>query len=290
MEVLKKLILLSFLPFNLWAQIKVVDSLTKLPIEGVTIVLDGSTDIQITNEQGEFDVSKLNNAKLITFTAIGYQKKISDIKKVQELDRVYLNPVTYLLNEVNISGKRYRKHLIGGNMSLLHGSNSYGGYNYEEARFFPNEYKREGKIIAVHYFIIKKQSFEKKSKVDLSNAFGVGVYEANEDGSPGKPLLQDDLVVRAKEHAEWFEVNLEQYNLLMPKHGFVVSFKVFSASFYNAKDARITNKNFVAPVLALKTYLRKSTESWKRRGFAISNWTRDTRSHFGIRAMIGVAK
>ena len=285
----KVLLILSFLPFNLWAQIKVVDSLTKLPIEGVTVASSGSTNIQITNEKGEFDVNKLSNAKSIVFTAIGYQKKVIDFKKVSESDRLYLNPVAYLLNEVNISAKKYRKHLVGDNMTLLRGSNSYGGYNYEEARFFPNEYKHESKITAVQYFIIKKQSFEKKSKVDLNNLFGVGVYEANEDGSPGKRLLQDDLVVRAKEHAEWFEVNLEQYNLVVPKYGFVVSFKVFSATFYNTKNAR-TSQDFVAPLLAIKTHLRKSTDSWTRRQLPNGNWIRDNRSHFGIRTMIAVAK
>ena len=122
-----------------------------------------------------------------------------------------------------------------------------------------------------------------------SNAFGVGVYEANEDGSPGKPLLQDVLVVMAKEHAKWFEVNLEQYNLPMPKHGFVVGFKVFPASFYGVKNTS-NHESFVAPVLAIKTYLKKSYDSWRRGLYTNSKWTKETFSHFGIRAMIAEAK
>ena len=86
-------------------------------------------------------------------------------------------------------------------------------------------------------------------------------------------LLLDALVVIAKKHADWFEVNLEQYNLPVPKYGFVVSFK-----------------DFVAPVLAIKTYLKKSTDSWERGLYNKNVWRKDTFSHFGIRARVAEAK
>ena len=175
-------------------------------------------------------------------------------------------------------------------MSLLHGSNSYGSYAYEEARFFANEYKEKSKILAVQYFVIKKQSFQKKTNVDLSNAFGVRIYEANADGSPGKPILLDPLVVMAKKSGKWFNVNLKQYNIQVPKHGFVISYEIFSASFYGVKPDRVNFENFVAPVLAIKTYLRKSSDSWRKLSFPNLKWTRDERSHFAIRAMVAEAK
>lgn len=287
-----KLVILFFLPFNLLAQVKVLDSLTQLPIVGVTIAIDQRNASQITDEQGGFDLKmlNLNSDQSITFTSIGYQKKVLTAKNLLETTIVYLSPVTYALNEVNIKARKYRKHLVGGGMSLLHGSNSYGGYAYEEARYFPNEYNEGSKIVAVQYFVIKKQSFQKVTNVDLSNAFGVGIYEANADGSPGAPLLKDALVVMAKEHAKWFEVNLEQYDLPMPKYGFVVSFMVFPAAFYKAKDTKVNHTNFVAPVLAIKTYLRKSPDSWRKGLYPKSVWKRDTFSHFGIRAMVAEAK
>ncbi len=287
-----KFIILFFLPLNLLAQVKVLDSLTKLPIVGVTIAVDQGNAVQITDDQGMFDFRKLNlkNDQSITFTSIGYQKKVCLAKNLLEATIIYLNPVTYALNEINIKARKYRKHLVGGGMSLLHGSNSYGDYAYEEARYFPNEYSEGSKIIAVQYFVVKKQSFQKVTNVDLSNAFGVGVYEANADGSPGAPLLKDALVVIAKEHAKWFEVNLEQYNLPMPKYGFVVSFIVFPAAFYKVNESKVNHTNFVAPVLAIKTYLRKSNDSWKKGLYPKSVWRRDTFSHFGIRAMVAEAK
>lgn len=283
--------LICFLPLQINAQIKVIDSLTKLPLQGVTLTVDNSTVVQITNEVGEFDVTAIKTGTLLAFTSIGYQKRTIALNKISAVDSIFLTPVTYQLNEVSIGKKRYRNHLTGGKMSLFYGSNSYAGYSYEEARFFPNDnYNKGSKIIAVQYFVIKKQSFQKKFNVNLSNAFGVGVYEANADGSPGKPILLDALVVMAKAHAQWFEVNLEQYNLEMPKYGFVVGFKVFSALFYGVKDAKVNSDNFVAPTLAIKTYLKKSHDSWTRGLYAKSTWRRETFSHFGIRAMVAEAK
>lgn len=287
-----KLLLIFLLPLNLLGQVKVIDSVTKRPISSVTISIDHINAVQITDDLGDFNLKSLNLAadKSIILTSIGYKNKIVQVKNLKDKDSILLSPVTYALKEVNISSRKYRKHLVGGPMSLLHGSNSYGGYSFEDARFFPNEYKANSKILAVQYFIVKNESFQKKSKVDLSNAFGVGVYEANADGSPGKPLLNEALVVTAKEHAEWFEVNLEQYDLPIPKHGFVVSFKVFSASFYKVVDKLTDYKDMVAPVLAIKTYLRKSSDSWHKDLYKNSKWVRDERSHFGIRAMVAEAK
>ncbi len=284
--------LLITFPLNLLAQLKVLDSLTKLPISGVTISINDSKTVQITDDFGVIDLKKLNltNNSSITLTSIRYDKKILNSNYLTNNDFVFLNQVTYALNEVIISTKNYRNHLVGGGMSLLYGSNSYGSYSYEEARFFGNEYKDKSKIVAAQYFVIKKQSFQKKTNVDLSNAFGVRIYEANADGSPGKPLLPDPLVVMAEAHGKWFNVNLAQYNLQVPRYGFVVSYEIFSTSFYGVKPDRVNAENFVAPVLAIKTYLRKSRDSWRKYSYAKSKWTRDERSHFAIRAMVAEPK
>ena len=288
---LAKILVLLVVPINLLAQIKVIDSLSKLPLAGITISIDNINAVQITDDFGLIDLKKLNleSDKSIILTSIGYEKKIIKIKNLLDKEVILLQPVTYSLNEVSISSRKFKNHLVGGGMSLLHGSNS-GSYDKEEARFFPNEYNSNSKIIAVQYFVVKKDSFQKITHVNFINAFGVGIYEANKDGSPGKPLLLDALVVTAKKHADWFEVNLEQYNLPVPKYGFVVSFKVFSESFYGVTKNSYSYKDFVAPVLAIKTYLKKSTDSWERRLYNKNVWRKDTFSHFGIRARVAEAK
>jgi hypothetical protein len=287
-----KQLIFFVLPLSSLAQVKVIDSVTRLPVQAATISIDNINAIQITDDFGVFNLTSLNltQEKSITISSIGYLKKVVLAKNLRAVDSIFLSPITYALKEVSVSSRKYRMHLIGGPMSLLHGSNSYVGYSFEEARFFPNEYGEHSKIVGVQYFVVKKQSFQKKTKVDLSNAFGVGLYEANADGSPGKPLLTEALVVMAKEHAKWFKVDLTQYNLLMPKYGFVVSFKVFAASFYGVKDKSIAYKDFVAPVLAIKTYLRKSDDSWRKNFYTNGKWSRDKHSHYGIRAMVAVTK
>ena len=284
--------LLLTIPTNLFAQIKVVDSLTKLPLVGVTISIGNSNVVQLTDDFGIIDLKKLNLAKdeLFTLTSLGYHKKNVSSNYLAQNEFLYLNQVTYALNEVTVRTKNYRNHLVCGGMSLLYGSNSYGTYSYEEARFFANDYKAKSKVVAVQYFVVKKQSFQKKTSVNLNNAFGVRIYEANADGSPGKPILLDPLVVTAKDHGKWFNVNLEQYDIQVPKYGFVVSYEIFSASFYGAKSDRINAASFIAPVLAIKTFIRKSSDSWRRYSHAKSKWARDERSHFAIRAMVAEPK
>ncbi len=47
--------LLITIPTNLFAQTKVVDSLTKLPLTGVTISIGNSTVVQLTDDFGFID-------------------------------------------------------------------------------------------------------------------------------------------------------------------------------------------------------------------------------------------
>ncbi len=109
-------------------------------------------------------------------------------------------------------------------------------------------------------------------------------------GGPGKPILLHPLVVTAKDHGKWFNVNLEQYDIQVPKYGFVVSYEIFSASFYSMKPDRVNAENFVAPVLAIKTFIRKSSDTWHRYKFTNSKWARDEHSHFAIRTMVAEPK
>ncbi|MDQ8005080.1 MAG: carboxypeptidase-like regulatory domain-containing protein [Pedobacter sp.] len=286
------LLFLVGLSFKAKSQIKIVDSLTKQPIVGATISIIDESPIKITDQYGNFDFQDLglDDNRWIAISSLGYSKLVLQVKKAKISDTLRLKPAIYQLNEVSISTKKYSKHLVGGGMTLLHGDNHWGGYGYEEARFFPNDYKKDSKILAVQYFVVTKQPFQKKTKVDLNNAFGVGIYEANADGSPGKPLLTEEILVKAEKHAKWVTVNLEQYNLPMPKYGFVVGFKIFPASFYGEKNGFVKVEDFVAPLLAIKTYIKKSEDSWHRSLFKHHKWTKETHSHFGIRAMVAEAK
>lgn len=286
------LLLFFSLTFKANSQIKIVDSLSRQPIVGATISIVDEGPIKITDQYGNFDLQglSLDDDRWIAISSLGYSKLVLQFKKAKMNNTLHLRPAIYQLNEVSISSKKYSKHLIGGGMTLLHGDNHWGGYGYEEARFFPNDYKKDSKIIAVQYFVVTKQPFQRKTNVDLNNAFGVGVYEANPDGSPGKPLLTEDVLVKAEKHAKWVTVNLEQYNLPMPKYGFVVGFKIFPASFYGQKNGFVKVEDFVAPLLAIKTYIKKSNDSWRRSLIRQQKWIKETHSHFGIRTMVAEAK
>ncbi|MGE6218228.1 hypothetical protein ACQKCH_00275 [Nubsella zeaxanthinifaciens] len=279
-------------PFSSFAQIFVLDAASKLPIVNATISDGDQNVLKITDERGTFDLDevKISQPKKLIITSIAYQKRNVDIGSLKNIDSIYLTPVVYDLKEVSITSKKYRKHLVGGGMTLMHGDNHYGTYGYEEARFFPNEYDKDSEIIAVQYFVVVKQPFQKKTKVDLNNVFGISVYEANADGSPGKPLLTEDILVKAEKHAEWVVVNLEQYHLPVPEYGFVVGFKIFPASFYVQKNGFVKSEDMVTPKLAIKTYLRKSNDAWRRNLIRNSRWQKEDRSHFGIRAMIAEPK
>ena len=71
------LILLFLINLPVFAQVKCVvkDSLTKQVIPFATIYLENTKESLITNENGEFTISHLNNNLKVSVTSVGYQKK-----------------------------------------------------------------------------------------------------------------------------------------------------------------------------------------------------------------------
>jgi len=82
-------------PFCLFAQSQVLDSITKLPLVGITITASQTDMVQITDEKGFFDVAKLHLTadKLVALTAIGYQRKAVTMKHLTKGGAILLKPV-----------------------------------------------------------------------------------------------------------------------------------------------------------------------------------------------------
>ncbi|MDB5149520.1 MAG: TonB-dependent receptor, partial [Mucilaginibacter sp.] len=63
---------------------KIIDSVTRSPVNGVTVILTPGTRVDITDENGNFYFKNTGIAKMIAITAIGYKKmsiNVSDFPK-----------------------------------------------------------------------------------------------------------------------------------------------------------------------------------------------------------------
>src|SRR5690606_10432464 len=101
----------------------VIDAITKKPLEGVTLQLDGVTHSVKTNHNGEFQF--VTGQKLpftINVTYIGYEKKILDVNSSPTV--IELEPSTESLDEIVVVGYgQKKKSNITGAVSQVNGAN-----------------------------------------------------------------------------------------------------------------------------------------------------------------------
>lgn len=82
----------------------VIDSATRVPVSGVTVVLNPVNQTAITNETGCFSYRNVGPAALwLTITAVGYQKKVIPLTGHGLKPLICLNPKQTLLTDVVIT-------------------------------------------------------------------------------------------------------------------------------------------------------------------------------------------
>ena len=85
---------------------KVIDNVTKLPLQGVSVTIKNSNTGIITNADGKFSLEVPDNSKLeVTF--IGYQP--TEMNASQKNTIIQLTPLLKQLNEVVITASGIRK-------------------------------------------------------------------------------------------------------------------------------------------------------------------------------------
>ncbi len=116
---MKKFILLIFFPFSTFLSFSqniegnVLDAITKQPIEGVSVLIKGISGGTITNDEGYFYLKtppKISTNDTIYFSHISYSILKKPYKK-NEFE-VFLQPVTNVLKQINLSEKRNLKSTI----------------------------------------------------------------------------------------------------------------------------------------------------------------------------------
>jgi hypothetical protein len=87
--------------------------------------------------------------------------------------------------------------------------------NFEICLPIFNKDKIDGKITLIKYYIPKGGK--------PRTPFRLRVYELNDDNLPGKDLLLDQVIVKAKKANEWLVVDLSKYNIPFSKNGLAIS-------------------------------------------------------------------
>ena len=191
----------------------VKDSISGEPIPYVNIWVENETIGTTSEANGSFflEASKQKN---IVFSVLGYEKKTI---KGSEISLVNLKPTTYELNEIVVLNKKQSKKIEIGNIKDAI-FQSFDNGPKVEAKFFPyqSSYSKTK--------FIKEVTIFTDSRID-SATIKIHFYSVDENGAPGKELLNKDFVVTLNKGVLRHKFDVSHFDMVFPEKGIFVAYE-----------------------------------------------------------------
>ena len=211
---MKYLFLFLFsLPIFAQIQGKVVDP-SGNPLPYVNIWVENENIGTTSEADGTFKIQAASD-KTLVFSAVGFETLKS---KITNNGNVVLDNVVYQLDEVLVSKRRNslkdNQIYIGKNSKY---SKSYYGCSslpWIVVNYFPNTKK-----VKEHPFL-KEVTFSTMSQVKAK--FNLRIFEVNSEGSPGLPLIEENILVTIDKGRINSVFNLEKFKITMPENGIFI--------------------------------------------------------------------
>ena len=186
----------------------VVDEKTKEILPYVNIGIKDKGIGTVTDDLGNFQLSKSNPNEVITFSCIGYESRNFTGAELSTLDVIRLFPKTYRIPEITVSAKQFnseerifgvrnktRGHSIGFGSAQL--GTEIGALIYLDA---PT-------LIKSAHFVINH------AKGD-SMLFRINIYDYH-NGKIGDNLLQDNIFIQDKQRRGTIDIDMTAYDLIL---------------------------------------------------------------------------
>lgn len=194
-----------------------IDSLTGSPVPYGIVIDKTHNKGVVSDENGLFRILLSDSDHLFLATTIGYDTThfipsnnhsttifLSKSPIIQETVTIYNSHPTC----IDFWGSTRKRPLILGGFAFRAGS--------EVAVFMSNDSKKTGTIQKIRFYIGKQGYPTTKFRAKL---YGVDTL----DGSPANLLIQQDIILNAKEGNEWVEFDITGMNVQIPLNGFFVA-------------------------------------------------------------------
>ena len=227
------------------------DCETNQPLPYATIELFSLKTGTITDKNGKFSLEITTNDLIkdsINFSFVGYETtkmSINDFMKTGKTVQLKEKPIE--LREIKIIPKKYSTEIIGIKDKQpwrMQYANLFSG---NKGNYIKNKKGKTGWIKSVSYYI--------HPDGHPTTPFRVRIYSVGKDKKPAQDILNQNLVVSAKEPG-WFTVDVSEYNIPFPENGAFVMMEWINSGdeYYFEKEIPGKGKNGKSEMVKRKYY------------------------------------
>lgn len=247
-----------------FAQKVILNQETKEPISFATVSFGNGNGV-FADEQGLFKFTKklYPDIDSLYISALGFKELGISTKKMA--DALYLEPKSDELKEVLVVAEPKGPFKLKKIKPLGHDNYHHcwlPTIESEIAVFHPNPDTKTKKITKVFLPIKVEISNKKKKKLSKGNSlasstlFKMHFYE-NDNGNPGKPITYEEMVfLVTKLDDKFFELNISEEAIYMPKNGLFISIQVLG---YTDKNGKLLPNKKYREVKTSKGIVKVST-------------------------------
>ncbi|WP_426430951.1 hypothetical protein ACPX19_00980 [Winogradskyella sp. HB-48] len=229
--------------YTSFSQIKVLDSISQSPVSYATISFGNGQGIFADDDGMFFFTKKLYpDVDSLHVSAIGF--KNLNIATENLPNQLLLQPQTDALDEVILStnlNRKFKEETLKPYLDDDYYNCWLPTIESEIAVFFERTSDQDQKLTSVTFPIaLESKDWNKRKransdKKEFSTLFKVQFY-TNDNAKPGKALTYETIVFRATEkNGDAYELNVEDYDIYIPKNGFFVSLQVMGYTDKNGK-------------------------------------------------------
>lgn len=263
------ILFILFTTFNSTSQTlrgKVIDSISKKPLELVNITYIKNDFGVNSNINGGFEIKIVDNNDVLQISSIGYKKKYLSLKEIVDSNinniEIALVPLIEQLEEVSIINKKktyYRSHIIGLNKKLK--VRTGFPFGYEFCNYIKNAENKTGRI----NFVIL--SLNKKKDYDFLATYNIKFYEYDTlTKSPGKEIYFKNIIVQPQNKTYKLKIDVEELKIRFPKDGICVGIEILNTKYPNVNNSMsiiAPSINFTHTHLEIMTWTRYRNKTWK---------------------------
>lgn len=228
---------------------RILDSITKQPIDLVNVTLNNSNIGVYTNADGKFKLQIKASTDYLQVSFVGYKSKrieLSNFTNTKQFEsKFYLTPNIAQLNEVFVQNKKINYGWAKKINSKRENTQFFGfQFGTENCTYIKNPNRKSGKIKEVILDLKKQSEINKdnpKWKLDYLTDYTIKFYEMDlQNNKPGVVIYNKEIIVDPKNITRVLTINIDSLNIPFPENGICVGVEMINTRYVNPKKVFAT--------------------------------------------------
>lgn len=214
MTINASLILFILMWISASSQIKgVVKDEKNVPIPYASVVYPNTKYGVNTNEDGTFELPKIDSLKFIQVSNLGFETKIISVQNEMS---IVLSPEIYELNEVIIEKPTFKNQIALGKLEFKNFSYANYGTNTMWGKFFEFNSSND------KFKFVKEINFYTKSNIKNAK-IKLRIFTLNKENKIQNDLIEKDLIIVCDKGKQKHTIDLSSQYITFQKEGIMVA-------------------------------------------------------------------